>query len=357
VDHAAFERRLRAAYNAEAPKRRQIKLPTPASIRVSGDLAHATLHLSRSAVLANMQDEAAAFDGWALALMAWCGTERVSVDWDEPDADALAADPGHYQRFLYRARRFADLLGPERVEICQGHRLDRLRVGPGKRAILNVASQCRIAPYGNAAPDWRMLGENQLECWLTAPDSPAQQRLLAALRLQKLDRQFPVGVFAGSVARANRVFTGGKSAIDILGIDDSRTLWLFELKARTNLRVGALSELFFYSAVIHDVLTDREHWGFHAPASTLGAHIGPEDVLTCERIVACLMAPPLHPLLDPATGPGRRIFDLLNDSAARLGWNISFGTLDLRQFLDAEATAPSIAAPSPHFSPAAGLTG
>ncbi|MGK7869663.1 hypothetical protein [Falsiroseomonas sp. E2-1-a20] len=335
MDHADFESRLRTAHNKQAPKPRQIKLPTPNHIHVSGDTSSVTIHLSATAVLANMQDDAAAFEGWALALMSWCDVARIGIDWNEPDTNALAADPGHYQRFLYRARRFAALLGPGRIEICQPDRLDQLRVGRGKQAVLNVASQCRVSPYGDAPLDWRTLSENQLECWLTAPNSPARQRLVAALRLHKLDRQFPVGVFASSVLRSNAVFTGGSSAIDILGIDECRTLWLLELKARSNGKVGALSELLLYSNVMHDVLTDREHWRFHVPAQPIKSDIGPAEILGCDRVEARLLTPPVHPLLDQATTSGRKVFEMLNEGSARLGWNIGFGTLDVRPFLDA----------------------
>jgi hypothetical protein len=203
LDHTDFESLIRAAHNRQALKPRPIKLPTPDHLRVFGNTSSVTIHLSATAVLANMQDDAAALEGWALALMAWCDVAHIGIDWNEPDINALAADPGHYQRFLYCARRFAELLGPGRVEIGRAGRLDQLRVGRGKQAVLNVASQGRVSPYGDAPLDWRTLNENQLECWLTALNSSARHRLVAALRLHKLDRQFPVGVFADSVLRSD----------------------------------------------------------------------------------------------------------------------------------------------------------
>ncbi|MFC7540788.1 hypothetical protein ACFQU2_16705 [Siccirubricoccus deserti] len=66
-----------------------------------------------------MQEDASAFEGWALVLVAWCGVGRVLIDWDVPDSAALDSDPGHYQRFLYRVHRFAHLLGPDRVGVCR----------------------------------------------------------------------------------------------------------------------------------------------------------------------------------------------------------------------------------------------
>ena len=51
--------------------------------------------------------------------------------------------------------------------------------------------------------------------------------------LKKVMRQWPVGLFKGRVARGNEIFTGGKSAIDLLGISNDR-LVLFELKTHLN---------------------------------------------------------------------------------------------------------------------------
>jgi hypothetical protein len=305
-------------------------------MRVSGDPSCATLHLSRAAVLGNMQEDASAFEGWALVLMAWCGVGRVSIDWDAPDAAALASDPGHYQRFLYRVHHFARLLGPDRVSVRGEDRLSLLRVGLGQRAVFTVAGEPRMATYGAAPDDWRGLSEEALERWLTAPDSSACPRLMVGLGLQRIDRQFPIGVFAGAVARANRVFPAARSAIDIIGIGEDRALWLMELKAGRNAKVGALSELFFYSMAMHDALADRGCWRFADPAVPVRSGVQPEDVLGCDRIEARLMAPPIHPLLDPETEAGRRVFGFLNDGAARLGWTVAYGTLGLGHFLDPE---------------------
>ncbi|MBC4018653.1 hypothetical protein [Siccirubricoccus deserti] len=336
MEHAEFERCLRRAYKRGAPQARPVRLPSPKGIRVSGDPSCATLHLSSAAVLGNMQEDASAFEGWALVLVAWCGVGRVLIDWDVPDSAALDSDPGHYQRFLYRVHRFAHLLGPDRVGVCREDRLSLLRVGLGQPAVFTVAGEPRIANHGAAPGNWRGLGEDALERWLTAPDSPACLRLMAGLGLRRIDRQFPVGIFAGKVAGANRVFPAARSAIDIIGIGENRALWLMELKAGRNAKVGALSELFFYSMAMHDALTDRGCWRFADPVVSVKSCIQPEDVQGCDRIEARLMEPPIHPLLDPETEAGRRVFGFLNDGAARLGWKVAYATLDLGQFLDPE---------------------
>ena len=51
-------------------------------------------------------------------------------------------------------------------------------------------------------------------------------------------RQWPVGLFHDSVADGNYVFTGGKSAIDLIAVDGD-TLLLFELKNGKNAKAGS----------------------------------------------------------------------------------------------------------------------
>ena len=51
---------------------------------------------------ANMQSDPAAFEAWALALLIHCGAKSVQI----------SVDPGarpHYERFLYRLKRFSEL--------------------------------------------------------------------------------------------------------------------------------------------------------------------------------------------------------------------------------------------------------
>jgi len=80
---------------------------------------------------------------------------------------------------------------------------------------------------------------------------------MTALGLVRLDRQMPVGVFDGPPSRARAIFTGGKSAIDLVGLGADDALWLLELKTSRNIRVGALSKLFFYPMVLNDACQGR----------------------------------------------------------------------------------------------------
>ena len=116
----------------------------------------------------------------------------------------------------------------------------------------------------------------------------------AELGLDRVMRQWPVGLFNENVSRDNRVFSGGKSAIDLMGIR-GRTLVLVELKKRGNDKVGALSELIFYSSVMRDAL--KGVFEFEGGSRARSAGITRDHLADCSDISAALLAPSIHPLL------------------------------------------------------------
>lgn len=269
--------------------KRNVRLPSDRHIRVEGDVEGVTLSLSLTAVTANMQSDSAAFEAWALALKAWCGVRTIAVDWQAPPP-ADTPSWRHYQRFLYRAQRFATLF-PDWFRIIPQEQLAVSRILRCDSLVLNVAG--KTADLGSPAPN----SEAALERHLLGSEV-----FRAAFGLTRLDRQFPVGLFDGTVVRGNEVFSGGKSAIDLIGLDGQRRLWLFELKAGRNEGLGIVSELLFYALVMQDAV--RRRFAFAQPEAGNRAAIGPQDVLACERIEACFLAPNFHPLLaqDRITG-------------------------------------------------------
>lgn len=321
MEHADFGSALRDAFVAKTGQYRGVDLPARKGLTVSGNKTHATLTVSKSAVGANMQNASSAIEGWALALMAWVGVARVTLDWEQPEGSGVN-DP-HFQRFLYRVTRFAELLGPDLVEVAHPGRLTALRINqPGVRPTINAARGRDTAD----TPSSRR--EDELEKVFARKDSQPRHRLMSHLRLSTLDRQFPVGVFDGEPAKAKRIFTGGKSAVDLIGLDADQTLYLFELKADGNNSVGAVSEIFFYAMVVHDLM--RGQIGFSRRESSKRLSITAAEIRNSQSIRAVLFASEFHPLISTA------MLKPLNDGTQRLGWPIDFGTLQLEPFLQPE---------------------
>jgi hypothetical protein len=324
MDNAEFLQLLKKAHREKPGIYRNIRLPTEKHFRISGDRSSASLRLSASAVIANMQRDEAAFEGWVMVLSTWCGVERFTIDWDQPDDPHLGNGGRHYQRFLYRLKHFQTLMGPDVIEVKQPERLEQLRVREGSGAMLNVAATAanEDSEGGNST------SEAAVEIQLTR-DGPDRKRIESVLGIVELDRQFPVGVFDGKPSRETYIFPGGKCAIDLLGLGRDGRLWLLELKIGRNIKVGSLSELFFYSMVLNDARQGHIAFDDKEPGSR--ARIRPADVKKALHISARLLAPEFHPLLSP------EVFAAMTERAVQHGWALDYGLLDLKKFLDPDS--------------------
>src|SRR5258708_3192780 len=110
------------------------------------------------------------------------------------------------------------------------------------------------------------------------------------LAKEKVGRQLPVGLFRGHVAKENRIFTGGKSAIDLVGVGANGTLSIFEHKTGDNIPVGILSELFFYTSVIRDAIPAPARFQFDPRKPSRGAGVSAGDVMRCSSVNAVFLS-------------------------------------------------------------------
>ncbi|PIQ13112.1 MAG: hypothetical protein COW70_06435 [Hydrogenophilales bacterium CG18_big_fil_WC_8_21_14_2_50_58_12] len=291
------------------------------------------LFLTRKAVVHNMQDDVAALEGWLLALKAWGVIGNVQLKWDVPEMlDEDVVKKSHYQRFLYRVTWFEKLFGswfkvaPECVEHLKASKV----IGESKVAPLRV----NAAKKPNSVPDARSK-ESRLEEYL------AEGWLAETFALNKVGRQFPVGLFENTISQKTSIFAGGKSAIDLVGIEDkAKRLWVFELKAEGNESMGIISELFFYVLFMRDVilgafeLQDVEGDAEEGDAKKGRLTLGQQKRGEIKEIRGCLLAPKFHPLLD-----NNRVIDLLNTASWPGDFKIKFCAEKLPATLVARVTA------------------
>ena len=262
----------------------------------------------KPAVSANMQTDAAAFEGWALVLKAHIGELRkVVLTWEV----ARNRDDKHYQRFLYRVDRFrrafqdwfvCDQPYTQRFGICNDQ--------PDGHYKLNVPGKARARI---PSTEW---GERWIE-WMLVNDKEFSSKFKRQAALSVLGNQLPVGVFEVEVKRGKDVFTSQASAIDLWGVNSSGDeLSLFELKKPGNAKVGAISEVFFYAMVMKDVISGRFAFGGER---CVGVDPWPPDHISgrIRRIKAYLLVDQLHCLV------GDEVFNMLN--RAFESQDISFG--------------------------------
>jgi hypothetical protein len=307
------------------PGLQDCQFPANSEIEIGGTREQVTITMKEKGLHANMQTDASAFEAWALALLLHCRVQSIRIGLD---ADA-GAEGRHYERFLYRLKRFSDLF-PDRV-FARGPLATSKAFDTHKKRFLNQPNP-REKPPGSEFRT-RMLAASAV-----APAKVSESVLEKALevsgafgkrfRLDKVMRQWPVGLFDEHVADKHQIFTGGKSAIDLLGIRDD-TLVLFEIKKTSNRKVGAVSELIFYASVMRDALGDASIFKFASERAKKNCAVAPADITRCSNICAVLLAPKFHPLFEEPL-----IFKELNSAMARLCADrpIRFETVEISRY-------------------------
>lgn len=207
----------------------------------------------------NIQDDAAAFEGWALALYVHYLNRSRSVCLDIPenlpqDSEDLYMKFNHYSRFLYRVLRFSQHYSHW---FCPSDRLRERAEGFG--AFLEKYNFTNNPPSGSV--QGKKKPEGLVESRFVNRESKECSWLLQKLGADEVFRQLPVGLFRNTASNENRIFPGGSAAIDLWTLSDG-ILTVLELKTDGNVEIGVLTELFFYTNYICDMFVKQDN-NFH----------------------------------------------------------------------------------------------
>jgi len=274
-----IEKKLRDSYFKTYHNSRNLRLPSLIDF-ITEDTNIVRMKLSANSVCKNLQNDDAAFEAWSLALKSFCICEKIIVEWEKP----LNIKDGHYQRFLFRVNCFKDdfnswfSISPKCIDYFIDSQItsenDYFLNQPGKR---NEISNDRK-------------GEADLELKFINPLNPLNKSLIHVTNLSFIERQLPVGLFKNSVSSLNRIFTGGKSAVDLWGLNkDEDALFLFELKTEKNSKAGIISELYFYSSIFRFLKEGRFKYEYKDLLS--------EKIKNIKLIKSYFLAPALHPIV------------------------------------------------------------
>jgi hypothetical protein len=313
-DNAGWQRELR-----KLPGLKYCEFPKNTEIEIGGSYDQATITMTLKGLRANMQTDAAAFEAWALTLLCHLRVRSIKI---RLGSAAARGDGGHYQRFLYRLERFCEffpngeVVAPPANDKAKALDPAIVRVlnvpGPGRPILQSNESEVRLRAVVDSDPN--RISESVLEDALET-----SSEFKKYFKLDKVMPHWPVGLFEGSVKTGNRIFPGGSSSIDLVGIRDD-TLVVFELKTGRNRKVGGVSELLFYASVMRDAIGRAPSFKFKSEGAIENCAISPRDIIGCSKINAVLLAPQLHRLiLQPKLLAG------LNEALARpVGRRISF---------------------------------
>lgn len=250
---------LKEKVKSVSGRSRSIKLPKYIYFNITDD---ATLSISikemeavsdgtnimKNPVCENMQEDNAAFEGWAICLKSWLANiSKVVLSWDVPTVATLNRGPGrlHYNRFCYRVMRFREAY-PEWFCVSDENKNEIIRFSMEFNEIRNNA----YSDKPKHKPSHNRFGETDME---HAMANEFNSVMMSEFNLDFIDRQFPVGL----KKKDQQFFTGGLSAIDLWGAKDDE-LSVIELKyipktGGRNIKVGIISELFLYSCVMRDI--------------------------------------------------------------------------------------------------------
>lgn len=320
MDNAAWAKMLRDRFNDSRrnSNRRPIKLP--AGLAFGGGLDRATIAITPAAIGSNMQTDAAAFDGWAFVLMRWLSVGRLRLGLaDVAPRNRTGNELLHFERFAFRVGRFCEMVPEVEIEPALETLLGEARL-PSSAPTLNVALTGR--DYEGVPEAF----ESEAEIELFLCHNPQSRKLIEQrFGLERLCRQFPVGLFHDKVSAHSRLFPGGKSAIDLIGVDSARALHVFELKKPGNATVGAVSELILYVTVLDQARSGN--WRFASSKPDPNAGFSPADVLAASAIKGHLLARGFHPLVDD------ELVEMISSRMAAAGWAASVDRQALDQFL------------------------
>lgn len=204
------------------------------------------IELDKDAIFKNMQDNAAAFEGWALCLKSWLKdkngvpmVDKVKIKWEI----VKGTKSEHYARFLYRVRKF--------IENYDWADCDN------KECLCNIKWKSVNIPDGDAFMDEEQLVKEyreKLSQGKKAKKSPEKIEEILFVKENKekfkaVANQLPMRVYTES-----KIKTPG-SFLDIWALTRDNQLNICELKAEDNKSVGIISELMFYVNVINDLVS------------------------------------------------------------------------------------------------------
>ncbi|AOY77510.1 hypothetical protein [Clostridium formicaceticum] len=165
----------------------------------------------------------------------------------------------HFNRFIYRVDAFGKKYSewftvPPKSDTWD----DQIKFNGWKDLVLNSPGNRNTI---DDIDEFNAASGHKLEMYFSTKEE--SEVLRKAIKEQfniivsDIRNQYPVGIFNGIASTDNYIFTGGKSAIDLYSIGEDNSFNIFELKAEKNVKVGILSELFFYSCLIRDTISGK----------------------------------------------------------------------------------------------------
>lgn len=277
----------------------------PEALDIESNDGVLSLTMTTNGLKENMQENPAAFEGWAIAIKAIAPdlAKEVHIKWHGMGLKQ-GTEYNHYRRFLYRVIRFKE-------SYDWAHYMPLDTEAENDKNIISSELSDWVVNY----PD----SESQKEASKAEATLERQLKNYLSKHLKHVDHQLPMGLFHSCKKSANERAPRQGSQIDLWSILDD-TFTVYELKNDDNRKVGIISELMFYVNVIKDLSEGRLHFDSQAYKSTyrnfkaVYEAISSKSIRTVEGV---FLTNDLHSMLKLG---GSNLFSLLNNNTRNINY-------------------------------------
>ena len=273
-------------------KSKNLRLPSRMGFFIEDKVL--TITMEKEGLIANMQTDASAFEGWAICLKAWLPEyiSAVKIGGDVlsfPKGEKKTKEERHYNRFLYRLSKF--------IEIYQ--------VWASTTDVFKqeIEKKFKTDLYINVPRQEASEGATHCEAQLERAFCEINENSYRAL-----DHQLPVRIFSSKETKEEDAITPG-GYIDIWGIKDD-CLKIFELKLPVNKGIGIVSELMFYVNVMTDVFLHKIAIPRESRYRSFDKLKEFYDKKWCKKIEGVFLADNFHPMIESKK---EEVLKIIND--------------------------------------------
>jgi hypothetical protein len=299
-------KQIKSNYNKENPGiSEDIKIPRGISFLKSSNIdCDVIIEMSTKGLTGNMQTDTSAFEGWCFVLLRWTKHYRkICLKWSEPRTTSSL----HYQRFLFRVDHMLKRYDWFNIVDDSNEFLNKSIIKTSKEKLVLSAPNNECKKQNQIDIYSPHMSEVKLEAHIYGKPN----FLKDLLKMDVIYRQFPVGVFRNKKSAETRIFPSGGAAIDLWGVNrEEKQLFIFELKNSKNIKVGAISELFFYTVLLQDLIKESPIFYQVFPKKYFndrGTEVDFKSISDMTSISAYLLAPALNRLID------HKVIKLMND--------------------------------------------
>ena len=223
----------------------------PSGVEFECDDARNVIIMTMKSIDGNMQQDDFAFESWAIVLKTYLKYDiELNVENYVNMTDSFfeaGKHNAHGGRFLYRVMKFLEQYKD------WFHVDEKLKSDVKKFTEKIYKSEKMFSNTLNAKGDAGQKKDHGLENSVEAlfAGKKGKEKLESYIKGISLSgevyRQMPVGLFYEKISDKSRIFSGGKSAIDLWFLNE-KELNIIELKARNNM-IGIITEIFFLQTI------------------------------------------------------------------------------------------------------------